>query len=55
MIQVNTRTEKGEIVPVNFDTNAIEVQEGALIIYTYDAKDLLAGFAPGQWVTWQKL
>ena len=55
MIQVTTRTEKGELGTVEFDTNSLEVIDGALVIYTVNAEDLLAGFAPGQWLTWQKL
>ena len=33
MIQVTTRSEKGQITPLNFDTNALEIQDGVLIIY----------------------
>lgn len=54
MIQVISKTFPGEIKPVDFDSNAVEIIEGALIVYAQDAKDLLAGFAPGSWLGFQK-
>lgn len=55
MIQVVTEDASGELKPLEFDTNAVEVIDGALIVYTHGAKDFLAGFAPGQWKTFQRL
>lgn len=55
MIEVQALNEDGERVGLQFDTNAIEVMDGALIVYTTDAKNFLAGFAPGEWLTFQNL
>ena len=55
MIQVNIRDEHGAIKPLDFDTNAVEVMDGALIVSSMDARDFLAGFAAGQWLTFQKM
>lgn len=56
MIEVTTRNQTGEIKGVKFDTDAVEVtQSGALIVYTFQARDYIAGFAAGQWLTFQRL
>lgn len=56
MIEVTTRNERGEVSAVQFDTDAVEVtQAGALIVYTFQARDYIAGFAAGQWLTFQRL
>lgn len=55
MIQVVTENEQGEKIACDFDTNAVEVIDGALVIYTHGAKSILAGFAPGHWSTFQFL
>lgn len=56
MIEVTTRDQAGEIQSVEFDTDAVEVtQSGALIVYTFQARDYIAGFAAGQWLTFQRL
>lgn len=56
MIEVVTRRESGELVSAQFDTDSVEVtNSGALIIYTYQARDYVAGFAEGQWLTFQRL
>ena len=55
MIEVQALNEDGERVGLRFDTNAIEVIHGALIVYSTDAKNFLAGFAPGEWLTFQNL
>lgn len=53
MIEVITQDSDGERVKCVFDTNAVEVIHGALIVYTRNAKSILAGFAPSQWLTFQ--
>ncbi|MGV0426910.1 hypothetical protein [Corynebacterium pyruviciproducens] len=55
MIEVTVINDRGERVGVRFETNAVEVIDGALIIYTFGAKDYLAGFAPGAWAGFQRL
>lgn len=56
MIEVTTRDEKGELTAARFDTDSVEVtNSGALIIYTYQARDYIAGFAEGQWLTFQRM
>ena len=55
MLQVTIRDDKGELKPLEFDAQAVEVIDGALIILTDDAKFFVAGFAPGQWVTFQNM
>lgn len=55
MIQVVTENEQGEKIACDFDTNAVEVIDGALVVYTHGAKSILAGFAPGHWSTFQFL
>lgn len=56
MIEVTTRNEDGEIEGLRFDTDSLEVDpSGALIVYTRQARDFYAGFAPGQWLTFQRL
>lgn len=55
MIQVSIPTPQGGVTSVDFDTNAVEVIDGALVVYTYGAKDFIAGFSPGQWLTFQRM
>lgn len=55
MIEVVTRTKDGELKPVQFRTNAIEIIDGALVVYTEGARDFWAGFNRDQWVTFQRL
>lgn len=47
MIQVVTQDAHGNLKPLDFDTNAVEVMDGALVVYTWGARDFWAGFAPG--------
>lgn len=51
MLQVITRAESGKLVPINFDTNACSVIDGALIVYSQGGGFPLAGFAQGEWAT----
>lgn len=55
MIEVVTADAQGELQSLRFETNAVEVIDGALIVYTQGAKDFWAGFAPGHWHTFQRL
>lgn len=55
MIQVIIPADDGAVSHVDFETNAVEVIDGALVVYTYGAKDFIAGFAPGQWLTFQRM
>lgn len=55
MIEVVTRNSDGKLVPVEFATNAVEIIDGALVIYTEGARDFWAGFNRDQWVTFQRL
>lgn len=55
MIEVTVRKDHGELATLSFDSNAVEVIDGALVIYTQQARDFIAGFAPGQWVRFQNL
>lgn len=42
-------------VVCDYDTDAVEVIDGALVIYTRGAKGVTAGFAPGRWMTFEML
>lgn len=55
MIQVSTIDPDGNIVKVEFETNAVEIIDGALIIYTHGAREHWAGFAHGQWLTYERI
>lgn len=55
MIEVVTIDRDGNIQPVRFETNAVEIIDGALVIYTEGARDFWAGFSSGQWLTFQRL
>lgn len=55
MIQVVTQDAHGNLKPLDFDTNAVEVMDGALVVYTWGARDFWAGFAPGQWLSFERL
>lgn len=55
MIQVSVRGSDGAVTKAEFETNAVEIIDGALIIYTYGAKEHWAGFAPGQWLAYERL
>ena len=55
MIEVTVLDDGSSLRTVRFHTNAVEVIDGALIVYTEGAKNFIAGFAPGQWVRFQNL
>lgn len=55
MIQVSIVDQNGSIAKIEFETDAIEIIDGVLIIYTAGAKEHWAGFAPGQWLTYERL
>lgn len=55
MLEVNTLSKDGEILTFTFDSTAIEIIDGALVILTKDAKGHIAGFAPGHWLSFQTL
>lgn len=55
MLEVVSRDENGALKPLRFETNAVEVMDGALIVYSYGGKYPIAGLAPGQWVSFQML
>ncbi|GAB3946747.1 hypothetical protein [Corynebacterium tapiri] len=55
MIEVSALNINDELVSVKFETNAVEVIDGALIVYTEGAKNFIAGFAPGQWFSFHNL
>lgn len=55
MIEVSALNINDEQVSVKFETNAVEIIDGALIVYTEGAKNFMAGFAPGQWLSFQNL
>lgn len=56
MLEVNAITNDGDVIEMTFPTRAVEVIDGALIIYDYDettgdVRGVRAGFAPGRWAT----
>lgn len=56
MLEVNAITNDGQILEMTFNTRAVEVIDGALVIYDYDehtgeVRGVRAGFAPGKWAT----
>lgn len=55
MIEVTVFDDGQSLKTVRFQTNAVEVIDGALIVYTEGAKNFIAGFAPGQWIRFQNL
>lgn len=55
MIEVAVLDKNGGITPVQFNTDKVEIMDGALIVLSDDARFFLAGFAPGQWLSFQNL
>lgn len=52
-LEVTIPTKEGKPKGLYFLSTVVEVIDGALVIYTADAKGFIAGFAPGQWLTFQ--
>lgn len=50
MLEVLAIGEHDELTIYRFDSTAIEILEGALVVYRSDQSGFLAGFAPGQWL-----
>ncbi|MBC3186291.1 hypothetical protein H7347_06855 [Corynebacterium sp. zg-331] len=50
MLEVLATDEHESLTIYRFPSTAIEIMEGALVVYRADQSGFLAGFAPGQWV-----
>ncbi|WJY73223.1 hypothetical protein CAURIC_08050 [Corynebacterium auriscanis] len=53
MLEVIALNLKDETQPVHFDTDCVEIMDGALVVLRKDRSTFLAGFAPGRWLTFQ--
>lgn len=55
MLEVAALDVKDQVKALKFDTDVVQVIDGALIILRDDHATFIAGFAPGRWLTFQSV
>ena len=53
MLKVTVVSENGTPQVLGYDTTALDIRDGSLIVYESNAEFIVAGFAPGQWLEFE--
>lgn len=49
MLEVIVSNKDGQLTPLTYDTKAVQIIDGSLIVMDASSQYMVAGYAPGRW------